>query len=554
MPKLVVQHKGVTLQELELTGERVTLGRGEENTIKLDDNLVSREHVEIKEEGGRYLLSDLGSANGTYVGARKITRNYELKDGDIIKISPYTILFRLLPEEKLTRVGFIETGEKPTEIFAFSGSPRVLIRSGANVGKIYDLSNNPLIGRDPECDIELSEPSVSRRHARIQFIENKLIIMDVGSKTGTRVNGKLIDKPTPLKDGDRVQLGEVLLEVEWKGAPKAEVERPTLPYVKLEPVVAKKPEWWKWVVGIAAACIIVFGVWRLLVSSTQRADEWTKKTEEALLKGDFESAKRYAIIALEKDSTNTKAQEVKVKIHRVLAELYESEGDKARESGNRSLSNDHYNKAIGELNEILALNAADLEALRKKEELSKKLAILPPPPPPTAPRAPKIPPEATSKVPLLYDKALNAYRRESLEEAKRIIAQILPSDPYYSKAKTLKEEWIALWEEAKYYLKVIGDTTKALEKFKELSQKDPDNWEARAWLEKAPKWNSAKAKELFGEAERNHTLGVDYGNKPALAQAIKGYQEIVNMGSPPRDAPPEEWSIYNTAKERLGQQ
>lgn len=513
MPKLVIQHKGKTVQELDLTGEIVTLGRGEENTINLDDNLVSRAHAEIREERGRYYLSDLGSANGTYVGTKRITRDYELRDGDIIKISPYTIFFRLTSSEKPTQVGRVETGERATEIFTFSGAPRVLVRSGAEVGQIYDLSNNPLIGRDPECDIVLSEPSVSRRHARIQFIDNKLSIMDVGSKSGTRVNGKLIDKPTSLKDGDRIQLGEVLLEVEWKGAPKVEVERPTVPYFRPEPaaVTAEKKEWWKWVVGIAAAVIIVIGVvylyLYLFVTPHRAYRRLISEAKNLFAEGSINSDTARLNIALAKvDSALQRQPKEEAKI----------------------LKND-----IG----------------KKIEELTSKVLVVVSEPLKPAPRL---------KTRELYDASFRLYRDGHLKEAKEILNQILTSYPNDSKAKELKER-IELWEKGNNYL-VIGDTSQTQEIYRELLIKDPGNKKLSDLLAtftspKPPvsKWNSERAKQLFQEAEKSWAIWKDYGSQEANASAIPKYQEIVEFGPPPGNAGPEDWNIYNIAKERLGQ-
>ncbi len=510
MPKLVIQYKGKTVQELDLIGERVTIGRGEENTINLDDNLVSREHAEIREERGRYYLSDLGSANGTYVGTKRITRDYELKDGDIIKISPYTVFFRLSPSEKPTQVGRVETGEKPTEIFTFSGAPRVLVRSGAEVGQIYDLSNNPLIGRDPECDIVLSEPSVSRRHARIQFIDNKLAIMDVGSKSGTRVNGKLIDKPTNLKDGDRVQLGEVVLEVEWKGAPKVEVERPTVPYFRPEPAVtAEKKEWWKWAVGIGAAVIIVIGVvylyLYLFVSPQRTYRRLLNEAKNLFTEGSIISDTAKLNIAFAKvDSALQRQQKEEAKM----------------------LKN-------------------DIE--KKIQELKPKVFVVVSEPLKPAPRP---------KTQELYDAAFRLYRDGHLKEAKEILNQILASYPNDYKAKELKER-IELWERGNNYL-VIGDTSQTKEIYQELLIKDPGNKKLSDVLatltspKPVLKWNSEKAKQLFQEAENGWARWKDYADQGAHASAIPKYQEIVEMGPPPGNASPEDWNIYNKAKERLG--
>lgn len=600
MPKLIVKDRQKTIQELDLTTEKVLIGRAENCTIKLEDPLVSREHCEIREAGGKYFLSDLESANGTYVGSRRISRDYELKENDIIKVGPYTIGFTLSEFEKPTRIiGVAEGGrtEKATEIFSFSGAPRVLIRSGSEVGKIYDLSNNPLVGRDPECDILLNESTVSRRHARFQFIDNKITVMDVGSRAGTRINGKLIDKPTMLKDGDKVQLGEVILEVDWKSAPRVEAERPTVPYFRPELVSEKKSELWKWIVGIAAAILIIVAIASILKidrtpyeflfrdakalyedgkqdsdmekldaalikinkalrkQSTEEAQnlkndiqnriisindsrEFTKKANDALTKGDAEQAIEYVKVAIEKDPNNEDARRLLIKSHRTLAVSYELQGNTAKERGADYKSNDLYNKAISEWKEIISLDAADLEAQAAIERIKRKILPQPSfrrtPPPPTP-----------------YEKALIAYRDERLSSAKDIVSEILRNNPNDYKARELSG-WIDLWEEAKYLLDVRKETYQAILKFRELLQKDPANSKVRDLIARleiiTSTWDKSKAQKLFRTAEVELRDWEETGDEDARMSARRKYQEIVNMGPPPSNATSIEHYIYETAK------
>src|SRR3954465_7947069 len=59
--------------EYAIAGTVVRLGRGEENDIPLDDNNASRVHAEVvRDNGGRYLVRDLGSRNGIYVNRKKV--------------------------------------------------------------------------------------------------------------------------------------------------------------------------------------------------------------------------------------------------------------------------------------------------------------------------------------------------------------------------------------------------------------------------------------------------------------------------------------------------
>jgi glycine betaine catabolism B len=73
-----------------------------------------------------------------------------------------------------------------------------------------------LIGRKPTCDVVLSCPEVSRVHGRITYSNEGYYFVDLGSTSGSLLNGELIphDDKQPLHTGDLLQLGKTFLHVE----------------------------------------------------------------------------------------------------------------------------------------------------------------------------------------------------------------------------------------------------------------------------------------------------------------------------------------------------
>ena len=83
---------GVSAGEMfKLQEDRTVVGRGTKVTLRLNDEGVSREHCAFLRDGGKILVTDLGSTNGTYVNGIKIDRK-ELSDGDKIMVGSTTIL------------------------------------------------------------------------------------------------------------------------------------------------------------------------------------------------------------------------------------------------------------------------------------------------------------------------------------------------------------------------------------------------------------------------------------------------------------------------------
>jgi hypothetical protein len=82
-----------TGEQIVLTEYLVTFGRLPECTISFDDSNVSRQHAEIRPEGDGFVLTDLGSTNGTKVNGERVTR-HRLVDGDRITLGATDVEFR----------------------------------------------------------------------------------------------------------------------------------------------------------------------------------------------------------------------------------------------------------------------------------------------------------------------------------------------------------------------------------------------------------------------------------------------------------------------------
>ena len=75
-----------------------------------------------------------------------------------------------------------------------------------------------IIGRSRECDIVLGDPNISRQHAELRPDgDGGWTVADLGSTNGVRVNGRPAGdqrKPTPVRSGDRIDLGTVDMRFE----------------------------------------------------------------------------------------------------------------------------------------------------------------------------------------------------------------------------------------------------------------------------------------------------------------------------------------------------
>jgi len=90
-------------------------------------------------------------------------------------------------------------------------------RGGPEKGETFRLAPGvTVIGRDPSCDIQLSEPAISRQHCRIVYDGERFWLSDCQSHNGTFLNGRRISKSL-LYDGDVFQVGHTRISFSLPG-------------------------------------------------------------------------------------------------------------------------------------------------------------------------------------------------------------------------------------------------------------------------------------------------------------------------------------------------
>jgi pSer/pThr/pTyr-binding forkhead associated (FHA) protein len=89
----------------------------------------------------------------------------------------------------------------------------VLVEPAARAGAEYALGPELTVGRAAGCSIVLDEQYVSQVHTRIFVRDGSVFAEDLGSTNGTWVNGSRAVGQMPARLGDRIQVGNVVMEV-----------------------------------------------------------------------------------------------------------------------------------------------------------------------------------------------------------------------------------------------------------------------------------------------------------------------------------------------------
>jgi ABC transport system ATP-binding/permease protein len=197
-------------------GAIASIGRSEENAIQIPEKHVSRKHAEIKFRDGIFMISDLRSANGTYVNDRKLTDAFPLAHGDVIRLYvPILNFSAVVTDEEVEEARKTGSLILPT----ISGEieyAKLLVTAGPQEGHEFILNQDMItVGRatqDTAWDVALQDRAVSRPHCRFGKKPEGWTIMDLGSANGTTLNGSPGGAtPRVLKDGDVVHVGETML-------------------------------------------------------------------------------------------------------------------------------------------------------------------------------------------------------------------------------------------------------------------------------------------------------------------------------------------------------
>lgn len=75
-----------------LDGDQIVIGRDSSSGIAINDAEVSRKHARLNFNGGKYVIEDLGSTNGTFVNGQRLVSAVVLKSGDVVSLGEQIVL------------------------------------------------------------------------------------------------------------------------------------------------------------------------------------------------------------------------------------------------------------------------------------------------------------------------------------------------------------------------------------------------------------------------------------------------------------------------------
>jgi len=216
-PSLVVISDPGQARQIPIPFNGIVLGRDAQLGPPFStDEYVSRKHVSVQPcRGGGVEIADLGSANGTYVNGARVRLPARMQDSDVLRIGEIELKLaapRGLADQTVT------AGARAAQDAPYL----VIVTPGAFSGRRFQLAADYLVvGRGPASDICLEDPHVSRTHAALGQRGDAVYLQDLGSSSGTFVNGEPVRTARELQRGDIVAFAGIQARFGLDGEAKA---------------------------------------------------------------------------------------------------------------------------------------------------------------------------------------------------------------------------------------------------------------------------------------------------------------------------------------------
>jgi pSer/pThr/pTyr-binding forkhead associated (FHA) protein len=236
MPKLTLVQDRKTVQIYDLDQPVIRIGRVPGMDIQIDDVSVSRRQAEIQQDGGHWIVRDIGSSNGTFVNGERLSGDRALKAGDEIAVGQFSLFFergiasfqphpREAPDKEPGRApvpaprpagrGDATAYLAPEEIErlqregAQKRQPHLIWEVGPTRATHYLAADGgALIGRSDMCDLRV--PRGPRQHILVLRVGDGFEVRNLSFWHRMRVRGEVTSRAR-LRAGDVIEVGALRL-------------------------------------------------------------------------------------------------------------------------------------------------------------------------------------------------------------------------------------------------------------------------------------------------------------------------------------------------------
>jgi pSer/pThr/pTyr-binding forkhead associated (FHA) protein len=210
--ELIVRGPGAAAEKHVFEQPFVLVGRHERNSLRLDDEAVSRQHAYLQQIGGRVFCVDLGSRTGVRWGGEARPAGW-LRPGQGVQIGPFTVELAA-PAAEGPGEGAAENGNPLQDKTGDPQSlPRVTLEAGdVALARLCMNRELVLVGNSQDCRIRVRDNRVARHCCSLVRTPQGVWLVDLLPEAGVSVNGQL-PRSALLKHGERVHVGPYVIRI-----------------------------------------------------------------------------------------------------------------------------------------------------------------------------------------------------------------------------------------------------------------------------------------------------------------------------------------------------
>lgn len=227
MPKVIISMEGIVIKEVQLSKNRITLGRRPYNDVVIDNLAISGEHAFFQLSGHEVYIEDMNSTNGTIVNGKSIKRQM-LHHNDMIEIGKYHIQYiddvLSHPSAGLMGLGASTPPSVPPSTptppsiatgFGTTGLAGLTGIDATNTGTaLIRVMSGSAVGREValiKVVTTIGKPGIAV--AAITKRPHGFVLAHVEGVKRTMLNGKPVgDEPRAMKSGDMIELADTQMQ------------------------------------------------------------------------------------------------------------------------------------------------------------------------------------------------------------------------------------------------------------------------------------------------------------------------------------------------------
>lgn len=248
---------------VELVEGTLLIGSGAGSSVLLSAPGIAGRHAVVAMKDGAATVRALEPASPVVLNGRQIDGETAIKPGDLL------VFARVGCSVNASERKAAEAPARPAPAAGVADGrtrvratlPRFILRgvSGATLGKTFAVTDNAVIGRQPDCDIAIPAEEISRHHAKLRVTPEGLLVEDMGSANGTFINGQRVQNGL-LKPGEELRLDTVRFLLVAPGMDARQQSAATRVEAESAPAASGglSPVWI--VVGVVALAAVAYAV------------------------------------------------------------------------------------------------------------------------------------------------------------------------------------------------------------------------------------------------------------------------------------------------------